>query len=73
MPHIGDQIIDVLHHISVGTDDSGLLRDSFHSRRVERTVEAGRRWGRSLIGMVRQQQSERHLDRKSVVEGKSVN
>ena len=61
MPCVSNQILAVLHHVSVGPDDGGPLRHSLHPRRVECAIETGRCWSRAVIRMIRQQQSERHL------------
>ena len=61
MSCVGNLIIAVLYHIVVGSDDSGSFRDCLHPRRVERAIEVGRCWDRTVVRMIRKWQYEHHL------------
>ena len=61
MSYVGNQVIAVFYHIAIGPDNGGAFGDSFHPRRVERAVKAGRCECRTVIRMIREQQFKRHL------------
>ncbi len=53
---IGDQIITVLDHVLIGSDNGNSLGDGLHTRRVKGVVKPIRHFNRLIKWMVGQQE-----------------
>lgn len=38
---MGNQIVAIIHHVAIGSDNSRTFGNYLHSRRIERTIKAG--------------------------------